>query len=66
MQVATELATRLAAESCREQRAKGDERAHEVVMLHTGGTMGIFGLAQRYPSEFTWSDDDEPAAAALL
>ncbi|KAH7424417.1 hypothetical protein KP509_11G008000 [Ceratopteris richardii] len=24
----------------------------EVVMLHTGGTMGLFGLAQRYPSEF--------------
>lgn len=25
----------------------------EVVMLHTGGTLGLFGLAQRYSSEFS-------------
>ena len=25
----------------------------EVVMLHTGGTLGIFGLAQRYKSYFS-------------
>ncbi|KAK3240248.1 hypothetical protein CYMTET_49899 [Cymbomonas tetramitiformis] len=24
----------------------------EVLLLHTGGTMGMFGLAQRYPDEF--------------
>jgi hypothetical protein len=64
VQVATQLATQLAAESCGEQRATGDDRAHQVVMLHTGGTMGIFGLAQRYPSEFSWADD-EPADALL-
>eukprot|EP00959_Pyramimonas_sp_CCMP1952_P232532 4859589-Pyramimonas_sp.AAC.1 len=23
-----------------------------VVLLHTGGTMGLFGLAQRYPGQF--------------
>lgn len=27
----------------------GEER---VILLHTGGTLGIFGLAQRYPGEF--------------
>lgn len=27
-------------------------RDKEIVMLHTGGTMGLFGLAQRYSSEF--------------
>ena len=30
--------------------AKGDEK---VVMLHTGGTLGMFGLAQRYRSYFS-------------
>lgn len=24
----------------------------EVVLLHTGGTLGLFGLAQRYPLQF--------------
>ena len=65
VQVATQLATQLATESCGEQRVTGDERAHEVVMLHTGGTMGLFGLAQRYPDQFTWAAD-EAAADALL
>jgi hypothetical protein len=23
-----------------------------VVLLHTGGMMGLFGLAQRYPKDF--------------
>ncbi|CAH2045422.1 unnamed protein product [Thlaspi arvense] len=30
-----------------------DERSSIVVMLHTGGTLGMFGLAQRYKSCFT-------------
>jgi len=25
----------------------------KVVMIHTGGTLGLFGLAQRYPLQFT-------------
>jgi len=25
----------------------------KVVMIHTGGTLGLFGLAQRYPPQFT-------------
>ncbi|XP_058082002.1 D-cysteine desulfhydrase 2, mitochondrial isoform X4 [Magnolia sinica] len=32
-----------------QREAKGDA---EVVMLHTGGTLGMFGLAQRYKSYF--------------
>ena len=24
----------------------------EVILLHTGGTLGLFGLAQRYPLQF--------------
>lgn len=31
--------------------AAGDD-AEEVVLLHTGGTLGLFGLAQRYPLQF--------------
>ncbi|CAE6067376.1 unnamed protein product [Arabidopsis arenosa] len=30
-----------------------DEKSSIVVMLHTGGTLGMFGLAQRYKSCFT-------------
>ena len=30
-----------------------DEDSSIVVMLHTGGTLGMFGLAQRYKSFFT-------------
>ncbi|XP_049399553.1 D-cysteine desulfhydrase 2, mitochondrial isoform X3 [Solanum stenotomum] len=30
----------------------GQEECAEVVMLHTGGTLGMFGLAQRYKSYF--------------
>ncbi|KAL5552729.1 hypothetical protein UlMin_040130 [Ulmus minor] len=41
---AWEMATLLS-----EQEAKEDEK---VVMLHTGGTLGMFGLAQRYKSYF--------------
>ncbi|XP_077227980.1 pyridoxal-5'-phosphate-dependent enzyme family protein isoform X2 [Tasmannia lanceolata] len=33
-----------------QQEAEGDA---EVVMLHTGGTLGMFGLAQRYTSYFS-------------
>jgi hypothetical protein len=29
-----------------------DEGGAEVAMLHTGGTLGMFGLAQRYKSYF--------------
>ena len=31
---------------------KGLKNSEVVVMLHTGGTLGLFGLAQRYPREF--------------
>lgn len=34
----------------REQEAEGGAT---VVMLHTGGTLGMFGLAQRYKSYFS-------------
>ncbi|KAH0923897.1 hypothetical protein HID58_023915 [Brassica napus] len=34
-----------------------DEESSIVVMLHTGGTLGMFGLAQRYKSFFTNSND---------
>ncbi|RLN24746.1 putative D-cysteine desulfhydrase 2, mitochondrial [Panicum miliaceum] len=30
----------------------------KVVMVHTGGTLGLFGLAQRYPPQFT--ADEQP------
>ncbi|CAI8598147.1 unnamed protein product [Vicia faba] len=32
--------------------SKEDEEGAEVVMLHTGGTLGMFGLAQRYKKYF--------------
>nr|XP_025682906.1 D-cysteine desulfhydrase 2, mitochondrial isoform X3 [Arachis hypogaea] len=32
--------------------SKEDDRESEVVMLHTGGTLGMFGLAQRYRNYF--------------
>lgn len=38
-----------------EKEAKG---AVNVVMLHTGGTMGMFGLAQRYRPYFNSLKDD--------
>lgn len=41
---AWELATQLS-----QREAKGGVK---VVMLHTGGTLGMFGLAQRYKSYF--------------
>uniref|UniRef100_A0ACD5VIJ3 Uncharacterized protein n=1 Tax=Avena sativa TaxID=4498 RepID=A0ACD5VIJ3_AVESA len=31
---------------------RGDDRGAKVVMIHTGGTLGLFGLAQRYPQHF--------------
>ncbi|KAF8096389.1 hypothetical protein N665_0309s0016 [Sinapis alba] len=34
-----------------------DEKSSIVVMLHTGGTLGMFGLAQRYKSFFTNLND---------
>lgn len=34
-----------------------DEKSSIVVMLHTGGTLGMFGLAQRYKSCFTKLND---------
>lgn len=37
-----------------EKEARGDA---EVVMLHTGGTLGMFGLAQRYKSYFQMLKD---------
>lgn len=30
----------------------GDKRGTKVAMIHTGGTLGLFGLAQRYPQHF--------------
>lgn len=38
--------------SLREKEADGEGGA-KVVMLHTGGTLGMFGLAQRYKSYFS-------------
>ncbi|TVU35430.1 hypothetical protein EJB05_17319 [Eragrostis curvula] len=34
---------------------RGDSEA-KVVMIHTGGTLGLFGLAQRYSSQFAAKD----------
>uniref|UniRef100_A0A453FB24 Tryptophan synthase beta chain-like PALP domain-containing protein n=1 Tax=Aegilops tauschii subsp. strangulata TaxID=200361 RepID=A0A453FB24_AEGTS len=31
---------------------RGDGREAKVAMIHTGGTLGLFGLAQRYPQHF--------------
>jgi 1-aminocyclopropane-1-carboxylate deaminase/D-cysteine desulfhydrase-like pyridoxal-dependent ACC family enzyme len=30
----------------------GEGRGAKVVMIHTGGTLGLFGLVQRYPQHF--------------
>lgn len=43
---AWELATQLS-----RTEVNGGAKA-KVVMLHTGGTLGMFGLAQRYKSDF--------------
>lgn len=43
---AWELATSLS-----EEGGRGGAKA-KVVMLHTGGTLGLFGVAQRYKSHF--------------
>lgn len=43
-----EMAVRLSLENSNERQGGAI-----VVMLHTGGTLGLFGLAQRYPEEFT-------------
>lgn len=32
-------------------QCRGDSKG-EVALLHTGGTLGLFGLAQRYPLQF--------------
>ncbi|XP_047058634.1 putative D-cysteine desulfhydrase 2, mitochondrial isoform X1 [Lolium rigidum] len=32
---------------------RGEDRGAKVVMIHTGGTLGLFGLAQRYPQHFS-------------
>ncbi|PHT59242.1 D-cysteine desulfhydrase 2, mitochondrial [Capsicum baccatum] len=36
----------------------GQEECAKVVMLHTGGTLGMFGLAQRYKSYFEMLKDE--------
>lgn len=36
----------------------GQEENAKVVMLHTGGTLGMFGLAQRYKSYFEMLKDE--------
>lgn len=41
--------------------AQVDKKHVEVVMLHTGGTLGMFGLAQRYASDFTSAVSSGPA-----
>ncbi|KAL2253699.1 UNVERIFIED_CONTAM: D-cysteine desulfhydrase 2, mitochondrial [Sesamum indicum] len=38
----------------------------KVVMLHTGGTLGMFGLAQRYRSYFKIPDEDFSAVRRLI
>ncbi|XP_042376862.1 putative D-cysteine desulfhydrase 2, mitochondrial isoform X2 [Zingiber officinale] len=38
-----------------------DEKDSLVVMLHTGGTLGLFGLAQRYASDFSSSGPNRHA-----
>ncbi|CAN8253705.1 unnamed protein product [Cochlearia groenlandica] len=43
----------LAAWETATELAKDKESSSVVVMLHTGGTLGMFGLAQRYKSCFT-------------
>ena len=63
MELATESASRSEERETGGDEGGGGERPHEeVVMLHTGGTMGLFGLAQRYPSEFQWDDEEVEAA----
>ncbi|GFQ04267.1 d-cysteine desulfhydrase 2 mitochondrial [Phtheirospermum japonicum] len=46
---AWDLATRLT--------QNGEEEDSRVVMLHTGGTLGMFGLAQRYKSYFQMREE---------
>jgi len=41
------------------QREHKDDR--KVVMLHTGGTLGMFGLAQRFKSYFSKLKDRQPS-----
>ena len=35
-----------------EQLAKHEHSSRTVIMLHTGGALGLQGLAQRYPGQF--------------
>lgn len=37
---------------------KEEEDDAKVVMLHTGGTLGMFGIAQRYKSYFQMPQQD--------
>lgn len=46
----TLAAWEVGSELCLHEKKLGNDQ--EVVVLHTGGTMGLFGLAQRYPTEF--------------
>ncbi|XP_021746596.1 D-cysteine desulfhydrase 2, mitochondrial-like isoform X1 [Chenopodium quinoa] len=39
---------------------KQPDKEEKVVMLHTGGTLGMFGLAQRYKSYFSTLKDGPP------
>lgn len=54
---AWELATSL----CEEEGRDGAGAKAKVVMLHTGGTLGMFGLAQRYKSVSGHWDSDQTA-----
>ena len=39
---------------------KQQDDVSKVIMLHTGGTLGMFGLAQRYKSYFSTLKDGTP------
>ncbi|GAQ82667.1 hypothetical protein KFL_001190100 [Klebsormidium nitens] len=45
-----EVAERKAVQALEESRESKARESRKVVYLHTGGTLGLFGLAQRYPS----------------
>jgi len=39
-------------EVAKEMAGSGAGTSQRVVMLHSGGMMGLFGLAQRFPEQF--------------
>lgn len=45
-----EVAERKAVQAFQESKGSKARENRKVVYLHTGGTLGLFGLAQRYPS----------------